>query len=53
VDLLKGIKKNKKKWEWIGREDDGRKVRFLCEYVEGKKDKSGARVKLLKYYEDE
>ncbi len=52
VDLIKGIKRNKKRWEWKGKDDEDNRVRFVCEYIEGKKDKSGARVKLLKYVEE-
>ena len=40
---------NTSKWEFLGYDQDMKPIKFVCEYIEGKKDKSGARVKLLKY----
>ena len=40
---------NTSKWEFLGYDQNMKPVKFVCEYIEGKKDKSGARVKLLKY----
>jgi hypothetical protein len=50
ADLLNGTKKNTSHWRWEGYEKDGvTPCAFDCEYIEGKKDKSGARAKLRKF----
>jgi len=48
-DLLTKEKVNTDKWSFEGFDKDGNEIKFVCEYIEGKKDKSGARVKLLRY----
>lgn len=48
-NLLTKKRKNTSKWTFEGFDKKGNEVKFVCEYIEGKKDKSGARVKLVKY----
>jgi hypothetical protein len=48
ADLVNGSKINTNKWSWEGFDKNGVPTRFECEYVEGKKDPSGARAKLRK-----
>jgi hypothetical protein len=51
-DLLTKKRTDTDKWSFEGFDSEGNKVKLMCEYIEGKKDKSGARVKLLKYIEE-
>lgn len=49
ADLINGTKINTDNWVWEGYDKYGNPVKFQCEYVEGKKDPSGARAKLRKF----
>ena len=48
-NLLTGKEVKTNKWIFRGYDKDMNEVKFVCEFIKGKKDKHGARVKLVKY----
>jgi len=48
ADLVNNKQTNTSKWSWEGYDKKGNPVKFECEYIQGVKDKSGARAKLVK-----
>lgn len=50
ADLVNNTRYNTSHWKWEGYEKDGvTPVKYECEYIVSKKDKSGARAKLRKF----
>ena len=49
ADLVNGTKTNTNKWKFEGYDKDMNPIKLQCEYIDGKKNASGARAMLEKF----